>query len=71
MGRVCSSGWSPYQQCGVAIICIDNTGIGPVAVVDVVCADGEVRRCQLWTLPMCDAEGLIPRGKLVEMPEVC
>jgi aminomethyltransferase len=55
----------------VAIICIDNTEIGPVAVVDVVCADGEVRRCQLWTLPMCDAEGLIPRGKLVEMPEVC
>jgi aminomethyltransferase len=69
-GRVCSSGWSPYQQCGVAIVRMDDTTVGPGAAVEVVCADGEVRSGELCALPMYDLERLIPRGKLVDIPEV-
>lgn len=70
VGRVCSSGWSPYQQCGVAIVRLDDTTLGPRAAVGVECADGEVRHGQLCTLPMYDADRLIPRGKLVDIPEI-
>ncbi|MDA0202849.1 MAG: aminomethyltransferase family protein [Actinomycetota bacterium] len=70
VGRVCSSGWSPYQQCGVAIVRLDDADLRPGAAVDVVCADGEVRSGELCPLPMYDPERLIPRGKLVDIPEI-
>jgi aminomethyltransferase len=70
-GRVCSGGWSPYQQCGVAIVRMEDATFGPGAAVEVVCADGETRSGDLCTLPMFDPERLIPRGKLVDIPEVC
>lgn len=70
VGRVCSGGWSPYQQCGVAIVRMTDADIGPGATVEVECADSEIRSGELCTLPMYDAERLIPRGKLVDIPEV-
>ena len=70
VGRVCSSGWSPFQHCGVAIVRMDDTTFGPGASVEVECADGEIRPGELCALPMYDAERLIPRGKLVDIPEV-
>jgi glycine cleavage system aminomethyltransferase T len=70
VGRVCSSGWSPFQQCGVAIVRMGDTTFGPGAAVDVECADGEVRSGELCAVPMYDPERLIPRGKLVEIPEI-
>ena len=69
-GRVCSSGWSPYQQCGVAIVRMDDTTVGPGAAGEVGCADGEVRSGELCALPMYHLERLITRGKLVDIPEV-
>lgn len=70
VGRVCSSGWSPYQQCGVAIVRMEDMTFGPGAAVNVVCADGDIRAGELCTLPMFDAERLIPRGKLVDIPDI-
>ena len=70
VGRVCSSGWSPFQQCGVAIVRMDDTAFGAGAAIEVECADGEVRSGELCTLPMYDPERLIPRGKLVDIPEI-
>lgn len=70
VGRVCSSGWSPFQGCGVAIVRMDGSAHGPGTDVDVECSDGAVRRGQVSTLPMYDAERLIPRGKLVSIPDV-
>ena len=70
VGRVCSSGWSPYQRCGVAIVRMNDADLGPGAAVEVECADGEIRPGELCTLPMYDPERLIPRGNLVDIPEV-
>jgi aminomethyltransferase len=67
-GRVCSSGYSPYQGCGVCIVRMDNPAHGPGTVVDVLCADGSIQQGELCTLPMYDADRLIPRGKLVDIP---
>ena len=68
VGRVCSSGYSPYQNCGVCIVRMDDPAIGPGTKVNVLCADGSIQEGELCTLPMYDADRLIPRGKLVDIP---
>ena len=68
-GRVCSSAWSPYQACGVAIVRLADPELGPGAAVEVVCRDGETRPAGICALPMYDAERKIPRGLLVDIPE--
>ena len=68
VGRVCSSGYSPYQQCGVCIVRMDDSTMGPGTQVNVLCADGSIQEGELCTLPMYDADRLIPRGKLVDIP---
>jgi len=40
VGRVCSSGWSPLQECGVAIVRMDMATHGPGTRVRVEGADG-------------------------------
>ena len=67
-GRVCSSGWSPYQGCGVAIARMDKSSLGPGTQVQVEGIDGSVLEGELCTLPMYDKKRLIPRGKLVDIP---
>ena len=68
IGRVCSSGYSPYQDCGVCIVRMDDPADGPGKKVDVLCADGSTQKGELCALPMYDPERLIPRGKLVDVP---
>lgn len=68
VGLVCSSGYSPYQGCGVCIVRMDDPAQGPGTKVEVLCADGSTRSGELCTLPMYDADRLIPRGKLVDIP---
>ena len=68
VGRVCSSGYSPYQGCGVCIVRMDDPAQDPGTQVDVLCADGSTQTGELCTLPMYDADRLIPRGKLVDIP---
>ena len=68
VGQVCSSGYSPYQGCGVCIVRMDDPAQGPGIQVGVLCADGSIQSGELCTLPMYDSERLIPRGKLVDIP---
>jgi len=69
-GVVCSSAWSPYQQCGVAIVRLDDADAGLDSDFEVVCTDGEVRSAQTCTTPMYDENREIPRGLKIAVPEV-
>lgn len=68
VGRVCSSAWSPYLQCGVAIVWLDTPGHLSNRGLDVECTDGPAHPGTLCELPMYDKERLIPRGKRVDIP---
>ncbi len=67
-GRVCSSAWSPFQRCGVAIVRFDDPTIEAGAKAEVDCSDGRTRPAEVCALPMYDKEGLIPRGKARDIP---
>ena len=68
IGRVCSSGWSPFQTKGVAIVRFDSVDYGPGDVIGVACIDGADHEGVICTLPMIDPDRMIPRGKLVDIP---
>ena len=68
VGRVTSSGYSPYQQCGVGIVRMDNPVHTPGTTVQVKDINGALLKAELCSLPMYDADRLIPRGKLVDIP---
>ena len=67
--KVCSSAWSPFQKCGVALVRMKNPDNGPGTKVEVKCIDGQIRPAELCHTPMYDAERLIPRGKLTNIPD--
>jgi len=69
VGRVCSSTWSPYQECGVALVRMDDPEMGPGTEVEVTGTDGATHSAQLCSLPMYDAEGAIVRGRNTTIPE--
>ena len=69
VGRVSSTAWSPFQQCGVAIARMDDPADGPGTQLDVESYDGNMLRGELCTLPMYDPDRLIPRGRLVDIPD--
>ena len=69
VGRVCSSTWSPYQECGVALVRMDDPEMGPGTEVEVTGTDGATYSAQLCSLPMYDAEGAIVRGRNTTIPE--
>lgn len=68
VGRVCSSGYSPYQACGVCIVRMDDAAHGPGTTANVEGTLGTRLDAELCTLPMYDADRLIPRGRLVDIP---
>ena len=62
VGSVTSSTWSPFQACGVGIVFMDRTDIGPGTVVDVECTDEKFHKGEICKLPMYDPKGEIVRG---------
>ena len=68
VGKVTSSTWSPYQVCGVGIVHMSNHDLGPGAILDVKCTDGNIRKGELCKLPMYDAKGEIVRGVNTDIP---
>jgi aminomethyltransferase len=70
VGRVCSSAWSPFQQCGVAIVRLDDPDLTPGTSVGVTCRDGETRPAETCELPMYDGDRAIPRGRVVDIPAI-
>ncbi len=69
-GRVCSSAWSPFQRSGVAIVRLDDPDLGAGTELDVACTDGRTRPATVCDLPMYDKDRQIPRGKLVDIPDL-
>ena len=69
-GRVCSSAWSPFQRCGVAIVRLHDPDVGSGATLDVRCAGGDTRRGTVCDTPMYDENREIPRGLRVDIPEI-
>lgn len=70
IGRVCSTAWSPFQQCGVAIAQLDDPDLGPGTALDVACYDDQTRSAETCDLPMYDRDRQIPRGKVVDIPDI-
>ena len=70
VGTVTASGWSPFQDCGVAIVRLDEADLGPGTVFEVDCIDRSRRRGEVCDLPMYDEAREIPRGKLIAIPSV-
>lgn len=68
IGQVCSSTWSPYQECGVAIVRMDKSETGIGTEVQVTGTDGKTYSAQLCALPMYDVDGAIVRGKHKVIP---
>lgn len=68
VGRVCTSGYSPYQGCGVCIVRMDSPEHGPGTLAQVLCTDDTLQSAELCSMPMYDENRLIPRGKLVDIP---
>ena len=69
VGLVCSSTWSPYQECGVALVRMDDPEMGPSTEVKVLGIDGKTYSAKLCSLPMYDSEGTIVRGKNTSIPK--
>ena len=69
VGIVCSSTWSPYQECGVALVRMDDPEMGPSTEVKVLGTDGKTYSAKLCGLPMYDPEGTIVRGKNTTIPK--
>lgn len=69
-GIICSSTWSPFLQCGVSIVRLEDRELGPGTEVQVECFDEVTRTATVCALPMYDYERQIPRGKLVDIPDI-
>lgn len=70
VGSVRATAWSPYLQCGVSIVRMRSAQHGPSSKVSVETVDGSAAAV-VCSMPFYDSERLIPRGKLVDIPEVC
>ena len=70
VGRVCSAAWSPFQRCGVAIVRLDDPALGPDSRLEVGCRDAITRPAMVCELPMYDRDRKIPRGRLVDIPDI-
>ncbi len=69
VGHVCSSTWSPFLKCGIAIVRMDSADHGPETKVSVEGIDDKQYSATICTLPMYDENREIPRGILVDIPE--
>ena len=70
VGRVCSSTWSPYLRCGVAIVRLDDASPQPGDSVLVDCIDEQQHDATICRLPMYDENREIPRGLKIDIPQV-
>jgi aminomethyltransferase len=69
VGKVTSSTWSPFQVCGVGIILLDNSDIGPGEIIDVECIDNKIHKAEICKLPMYDPNGEIVKGINKNIPK--
>ncbi len=68
IGQVTSSTWSPFQECGVALVRVDDPAMGQGTEVRVLGTDQRTHKAVLCCLPMYDAAGDIVRGRVANPP---
>lgn len=69
IGVVTAGAVSPWLGYGIGYALLDTREYGPGTTVTITCRDGSPHEAALVALPLYDKEGLIPRGKLVDIPE--
>lgn len=69
VGLVTAAAVSPYFGHSIGFVLLDEAGLQPEAQVQVGCRDGSFQNAELVKLPFYDKNRLIPRGKLVDIPE--
>ena len=67
-GRVTSSSWSPYQECGIGIVLLDESEGKPGNTYHVRCNDGKLHWAEICSLPMYDEKREIVRGLKIDIP---
>jgi len=70
VGVVTAGAVSPYLGCGIGIARMDSVGVEPDLTVEVDCVDGQTSAGKTATLPLYDQAAEIPRGKLVDIPDL-
>ena len=65
LGKITSSTWSPFLDCGVGMVRIKSNSISLGSKVSVLGVDGKAYTGTLCKLPMYDEKGLIVRGKKI------
>ena len=68
IGKVTSSTWSPFLNCGVGITRVKDNSLSAGSVISVLGIDGKEYGGELCKLPMYDKKGLIVRGKNIIVP---
>ncbi|MEO1492182.1 MAG: aminomethyltransferase family protein [Pseudomonadota bacterium] len=68
-GKVTAGAISPYLGHGIGIALMDSSEHGPGTAIEVGCRDGGFHSAELVELPFYDRDALIPRGKLVDIPQ--
>jgi aminomethyltransferase len=66
IGVITASSWSPYLNCGIGYVRLNNADDEAIRTAEVICFDLAAHSCEIIDLPFYDAEKLIPRGLLVE-----
>ena len=69
IGKITSSTWSPFQECGVGIVLMNSTEHKPGLIVDVNCNDNTIHKGEICTLPMYDFKNEIVRGLKIDIPK--
>jgi aminomethyltransferase len=69
IGRVTAAAWSPYLNCGTAIVRLGQAGDRGLANISVRLRDGSMQVAELVDLPMYDVDKAIPRGIDKAIPE--
>ncbi len=68
IGFVTAGAVSPALKTGIGIARLNNSQFAVGSNVLIECIDGQCHKGELVSLPMYDAAGEIPRGKLVDIP---
>ena len=69
IGKVTAGATSPYLQCGIGIVLLEQVKQKAGSEVFVGCKDGKQRVAELVEMPFYDEAAEIPRGKLVDIPK--
>lgn len=70
VGVVTAAGMSPYLRCGIGFVLMASPEHREGEVCHVECRDGGRHKAKLVVPPFYDKNGEIPRGKLVDIPDI-